>query len=224
VRSGKKAFDVEKWKLLKKENPAKKGDMITLGFDGAQFNDSTALVGTHIETGFQWVIGLWECPFGQAEKWQVPTEEVDAAVEQAFTEYEVWRMYADPPYWQAWTAKWAGQYGADRVIEWWTNRRKPMSYALENYSTAITAAEISHDGDKRFERHLGNSVRRDLPLKDEDTGRNFWLISKERSDSPNKIDLAMASVLSWEARTDAVAAGAKSVKSIYESRGMRSLA
>jgi hypothetical protein len=34
-----------------------------------------------------------------------------------------------------------------------------------------------------------------------------WLIRKDRADSPRKIDLAMAAVLSWEARSDAVAAG-----------------
>jgi hypothetical protein len=33
------------------------------------------------------------------------------------------------------------------------------------------------------------------------------LIQKERTDSPHKIDAAMAAVLSWKARTDAVAAG-----------------
>jgi hypothetical protein len=42
---------------------------------------------------------------------------------------------------------------------------------------------------------------------DEETGKPLWLIRKERSDSPNKIDLAMAAVLSWEARMDAIAAG-----------------
>jgi hypothetical protein len=36
----------------------------------------------------------------------------------------------------------------------------------------------------------------------------MWLIAKDRPDSPRKIDLAMAGCLSWEARGDAVAAGA----------------
>ena len=223
VKSGSKAFDVQRWKELKADSPVKDGDLIAIGFDGSQFNDATGLVATHIETGFQWVLGLWECPFGQKEKWQVPADEVEDVIAEAFRRYEVWRMYADPPYWQSWLAKWAGDYGADRVIEWWTNRRKPMSYALENYESAIKGGDISHDGNSDLARHLGNSVRRNLPQKDEDTGKFLWLISKERPDSPNKIDLAMASVLSWEARTDAIAAGAKSTRSVYEQRGMRIL-
>ena len=44
-------------------------------------------------------------------------------------------------------------------------------------------------------------------MRDEQ-GKPLWLIQKERPDSPHKIDLAMAGVLSWEARTDAIAANA----------------
>ncbi len=219
VKSSNKAFDTERWKQLAAGvSPVKKGDLITLGFDGAQFRDSTGLVATHIETGYQWVLGLWECPYGQAEKWQVPVSEVDAAVAAAFEEYTVWRMYADPPYWQPWVAKWAGKYGDDKVIEWWTNRRKSMSYALEGYDSAIAGGDISHDGSSSLIRHIGNAYRHDLPQKDEE-GKALWLIKKERHDSPHKIDLAMASVLSWEARTDAITAGVNLVKpSVYETR------
>jgi phage terminase large subunit-like protein len=222
VKSKRKAFDIEKWKTLQTESIVKKGDLITLGFDGSQFNDSTGLIATHVITGFQWKLGLWECPLGKQD-WQVPVKEVDDVVTQAFNDYNVWRMYADPPYWQAWIAKWAGQFGGEKVIEWWTNRRKTMSYALENYDTAIKSNSILHNGDKDLIRHLGNSYRKDLLLRDEETGKSLWLIQKERGDSPHKIDLAMASVLSWEARTDAIAAGATSTTSIYEQRGMRSL-
>ena len=208
VKSSHKAFDVEQWKELHKpESPVKKGDLITLGFDGAQFRDASGLVATHVETGYQWVLGSWECPYGQEGTWQVPAEEVDDAVQAAFKQYNVWRLYADPPYWQSWTAKWAGEYGDDKVIEWWTNRRKQMSYALEGFDTAITTGGLSHDGDETLKRHLGNSHRHDLPQRDEE-GKPLWLIRKERHDSPHKIDLAMAAVLSWEARTDAIAAGA----------------
>ena len=218
VRSSHKAFDTEKFKALQKKSPVKPGDLIVLGFDGAQFRDATGIIATHIETGFQWPIGLWECPHGQ-DNWQVPVEDVDAAVEAAFEQYEVWRMYADPPYWQAYIAKWAGQFGDDHVLEWWTNRRKQMSYALENYETAITGGDISHDGSVDLLRHLGNCYRHDLPQIDEDTGKNLWLIRKERHDSPHKIDLAMAAVLSWEARTDAIAAGATG-GTVYDTRGV----
>ena len=63
-------------------------------------------------------------------------------------------------------------------------------------------------------RHVGNARRQDLTQRDEQ-GKALWLIRKERPDSPLKIDLAMAAVLSWEARIDAIAAGAEKPK-IYQ--------
>lgn len=210
VRASTQAFDVTVWKSrARAENPAKPGDLITLGFDGAMFHDATGLVATHVKTGFQWVEGLWECPPGGEKReppWQVPTEEVDAVVRSCFERFTVWRLYADPPFWQSWIAKWAGEFGAEQVIEWWTNRRRQMTAALENFDTAIKEGGISHDGDARYTRHLGNARRHEILQRDEE-GRALWLIRKERPDSPHKIDLGMAGILSWEARTDAIAAG-----------------
>lgn len=206
MRSTKKAFDALKFKSLRAPNIVKPGDRITLGFDGSQTDDGTGLVATHIETGFQWVPGLWECPHG-AKDWRVPAAEVDDTIRALFREYRVIRMYADPPYWQSWISKWAGEFGEKIVVEWWTNRRKPMSYALEAYDTAINEGNLRHDGNADLIRHIGNSHKRQLNQKDE-KGKALWLIEKERSDSPHKIDLAMCAVLSNEARNDAIAEGA----------------
>lgn len=205
VKSSQRAFDAEKFKQLVKKSPVKPHDLITLGFDGAMFRDSTGLVGTHVETGYQWVLGFWECPHGR-DDWETPVEEVDSVVQAAFENYDVWRMYADPPYWQAWVAKWVGDFGEDKVVEWWTNRRKAMTYALEGFNTSLITGDVSHDGSPDLARHIGNSYRYDMLQLDEN-GRPLWLIRKDRPNSPYKIDLAMASVLSWEARTDAVSAG-----------------
>lgn len=206
VKSTRKAFDILKWKALQRPNHIKAGDSITLGFDGAQVEDSTGIVATHLETGFQWVVGLWERPY-HAKEWRVPTQEVDDCVKSLFAQYRVIRMYADPPYWQSWLAKWAGEFGDKVVCEWWTNRRRHMSVALESFDTAIQEGAITHDGNADLARHIGNAHKRFLSEKDEN-GKSLWLIEKERSDSPNKIDLAMAAVLSFEARNDAIATGA----------------
>jgi phage terminase large subunit-like protein len=211
VKGSTQAFDVELWKALERtDNPVKPGDLITLGFDGSQFHDGTAIVATHVETGYQWVEGLWERPahLPAEQPWQVPATEVDATIQRLFQEYSVGRLYADPPYWQSWISKWIGEHGKERVIEWWTNRRRPMTAALENFDTAIKEAALSHSGDKRLIRHIGNSRKLELTQRDEQ-GKFMWLIQKDRPDSPHKIDLAMAAVLSWEARTDAVASGAE---------------
>lgn len=224
VRSAHRAFDAEAWDALAREDsPVQDGDLIVLGFDGAQFHDATGLVATHVETGYQWVVGVWECPWGHEDGWQVPADEVDDAVAAMFERYDVWRMYADPPYWQSWIALWSGRHGSERVMEWWTNRRTPMTYALQSFQQAIAEGALSHDGDEALARHVANACRHDLQQRD-DQGRPLWLIRKERNDSPLKIDLAMAATLAWEARTDAVAAGATGRRaSIYETRGVITL-
>jgi phage terminase large subunit-like protein len=206
VQSSSQAFDVAWWKGLAAPRQIEAGSLITIGFDGALFHDSTGIVCTDVVSGYQWKAGLWECPPGR-DDWQVPTEEVDAVMADLFDRFSVWRLYADPPYWNSWIAQWRGRYGQERVIDWWTNKRRQMTFALESFQTAMRERMLSHSGDKDLARHLGNARKKDVPERDEQ-GRPLWLIQKERPDSPQKIDLTMASVLSWLARTHAIAAGA----------------
>ena len=220
VRASERAFDLEKWNTLAKPGyvvPDK--TTITIGFDGARWRDATALVGTEIVTGYQWLIGLWERP-QNVEEWEVPAGEVDAAVVLAFERWNVWRLYADPPYWETQVAEWAGRYGEERVLEWWTNRVKAMAYAIKSFNTAIRSEQLSHDGSQDLARHVGNACRRQVALHD-DQGVQMWTIYKEQPESPHKIDAAMAAILSWEARCDALAAGVgKPRPSVYETRGL----
>ncbi|NMC84300.1 MAG: terminase [Anaerolineaceae bacterium] len=220
VRASEKAFDFEIWKSLALEEfTVHPGDTITLGFDGARWRDSVALVGTHLQTGFQWLLGLWEKP-ENIDEWEAPDGEIDSVVAEVFARFNVWRMYCDPPYWETQVATWAGRYGEKRVIAWWTNRLKPMAYAIKSFVNSIKAQEIHHNGNKDYSRHIGNAVRKKLNLVDEN-GEALWVIYKERPDSPFKIDAAMAGILSWQARCDALAAGVPiDNKSIYEKRGM----
>lgn len=218
VRASDRAFDATRWReLAQPERVIAPGEMVTLGFDGSLYHDATALVATHIASGHQWPLGIWERPYGVAE-WQVPEHEVDAAVADAFHRWEVWRLYADPPYWESHVARWAGEYGEERVFEWRTNRNTPMAYAIRAYDNAIRSGELSHDGDATFARHIGNACRRVLTTRDE-KGEPLWTIYKERPDSPHKIDAAMAGCLSWEARNDALAAGVGQA-SKYETAGL----
>ena len=206
VRASDKAFDAERWKELAQPGTViADGERITLGFDGSRFHDATGIVATHIATGFQWVVGVWERPW-KIETWEVPVDEVESAIAEAFRRWEVMRFYADPPYWESFVAKWEGDYGDERVWQWRTNRWTPMAYAMRSFANAIIAGEITHDGSEAYRRHIGNACRHFLSLRD-DKGEKLWVIYKERPDSPNKIDLAMAGVLSWEARRDAIAAG-----------------
>ncbi|GIH70332.1 hypothetical protein [Sphaerimonospora thailandensis] len=207
-QSGQQAFDATRWKQLARPDIViPDGELITIGFDGAQFHDATGLIATDVMTGFQWPLGIWECP-PDAKDWECPEDEVSAALEEAMDRWEVWRVYADPPYWDGMINHWRGKYGAKRVIEWWTNRPLQMAHSLRAYKGAMTTGAVTNNGHEVFTRHIGNACKHTLKQLDE-RGQPLWVIRKERPDSPKKIDGAMAGDLSWEARCDAIAAGAK---------------
>lgn len=203
-----KAFDPSTWAdRANADGTIADGRKVTVGFDGARRHDSTGIVVTDVETGLQIVAGLWERPLRASDDWEIDALEVDEALAAVFDRWDVWRMYGDPPYWDDWFPAWEGKYGEKRVIRWWTNRLKAMAYALARYEAAMVGGGLSHDGNERYADHIANAYRRDLATRTDDD-RPLWIIQKERPDSPNKIDLAMAGCLSWEARCDAITAGA----------------
>jgi hypothetical protein len=207
VQSSGQAFDAEAWKALAHpETKVKPKSQIVIGFDGSVYHDATAIVATDIPSGYQWLAGLWERPFGRDE-WEVPQGEVDAVVRSLFDRYTVWRMYADPFRWRDWIAAWSGAFGKERVIEWPTNRQRPMAMAVAEFDGAIRQRLISHDGSPDYARHIGNARKDETIRMVDEQGKPLWMIRKERPDSPHKIDAAMAGILSWKARTDAISAG-----------------
>jgi phage terminase large subunit-like protein len=207
VATAAQAFDAERWRENARPGTRiEPGEVITLGFDGSLVEDATALIATHVRSGFQWVLGLWEKPATQAEAWAVPRDEVKAVLAEAFATWRVWRMYYDPSKWETQGAEWAGEYGDDVVVAWSTVLYRKMATALKAYANAIAVGDVSHDGNPAFARHIGNAVKNPQNFLDDD-GAPLWLIRKERPGSPKKIDAAMAGCLSWRARTDALASG-----------------
>lgn len=214
TRSGAQAFDVKKFELLGPETgedgePVEERDLppgsfVTLGFDGARFKDATAFVATDIPTGLQKLIGLWERP-ERAGEWEVPEDEVDDVLEDAMRRYKVWKLYADPPHWVETVGKWAGKY-PDQVNEWWTFHRRPMGMAIRAYQEAIDSGALSHTGNPDLVRHVGNAGKVKTNLVD-DEGKTIYILGKITEE--RKFDAGMAAVLSWRARLDALAAGAK---------------
>lgn len=210
TQSARQAFDSRRWgELAEPGAELVPGELVTVGFDGARVRDATGLVVAGVESGLVVPWGCWQRPphLDDETEWEVPEDEVNAAVADIFSRFTVWRFYGDPPYWQDAIRRWSGQYGERTVVEWWTNRQRPVAHACHTLRTAIDTGGIRHDGDARLAEHVANARRKDLSIRDED-GVPLWKIEKARSDSPHKIDLAMCLVLAWEARGDALAAGA----------------
>lgn len=190
------------------------GDVVVLGFDGSVREDATALVACRVEDGHVWIpehagqLSCWEKPDGpEGEHWQVDRVAVDAAVAAMFERYKVIGLYADPAYWQDTLDRWQAEFGPrirvrasqQRPIEWWTSRPKYMVDALARFHEAVVGGELTHDGNSVLTRHVLNARRR--------VARQGITIAKEHPHSSRKIDCAMAAVLAYEARADAVTLG-----------------
>jgi hypothetical protein len=209
-RSNAGAFDMIKVRELVVPEQIPKGAFIAVGFDGARRKDATSIVITDIETGRQQIAGLWE-KAPDDENWEVDEADVNAVMEQLFKTYEVWRVYCDPPYWVETVANWAGKW-PDQVVEWWCNRVRQAAYMCRAYEEAIDGEQIRYAGTQQqrddLVRHVGHAGRKDLKVVD-DEGRPLWHLQKLDGQPHNKFDACMAGLLSWQARLDAIAEGAK---------------
>lgn len=201
------AFDGEQWDKLASPREREGRPLAVIGVDGARFHDALAVIATEVESGYQWVLGIWERPESAADGFEHPFEEVDGVMVEAFDALDIWRVYVDPQYIEGLLDRWQGRWGDKRVLAWYTNRPKQIAYAVRNYREAIIAGDIEHDGDPVFTRHVKNARRHKVNAYDEHR-QPMHTLAKDRPNSPRKIDAAMAGVLSWEARGDAIAAGA----------------
>lgn len=202
------------------------GEAITLGFDGSRqrqhsVTDSTALVGCRVSDGHLFFIpyggghACWEQPQGPPGRdWQVPTEQVVEAVASAFERYRVIGFYADPARWESYVDQWTADYGPRLLtratrrqpIQWWITggRATQVVEATERLHAAIVGGQCSIDaGADPLLRHLANARRR--------TSARGVQIAKDHPGSSRKIDAAIAAILAWRARSDAIAAGYKQV-------------
>lgn len=206
------------------------GEQITLGFDGSRARargvaDATALIACRVSDGHLFeplAVSVWEQP-ANAVDWQVPTSEVEAAVVAIFRRWNVVGFYCDPAKWESYVAGWEARYHQglkakatrDHPCEWWMTggRAHRTVRALEQFHSAVVDGELTHDGSAALTRHVLNARRR--------PSRSGLQIAKEHPDSARKIDAAVAGVLAWQARLDAIAAGATQSTEMFVPRRVR---
>lgn len=211
VKSGRQAFDMKRWEMLGTADPIEDGSFVTAGFDGARFRDATAIVITDVPTGRQRLWALWERPL-DVDEWECPEDEVTEAVELLMRRMKVWRMYCDPPHWTETVKAWAGRW-PEQVQEWWTQRTWPTAKAVRSYREAIASGALTWSPQdpaaEDLSRHVAAAGRHDLKLFDDD-GTPLFILDKIHPD--RKFDAAMAGLLAWEARLDALTSGAQPQK------------
>jgi len=206
-----------------------KGDVITLGFDGSRkrnrgITDATALIGCRVSDSHLFEIAVFEQPAGPAGKdWQIPVTQALAAIDQAFRDYTVIGMYADPAKWESYIVDLEARYSSqlkvkasrDHPMHWWMvgGRAVYTVRMLDEFHTAVIGQQLSHDGSFALTRHALNARRR--------SSRVGIQIAKDNPDSPRKIDAIVAAVLARKARQDAIAAGVGAESQFYMPKRIR---
>lgn len=182
-------------------NPPK-GTAVSLGFDGSENNDHSALR-AETRDGFQFTPRYG--PDRKPTIWnpadyggQIPRGEVHAAVDEVFSTFEVARFYFDPYDWRSEGGDWALEYGDEHVFEWATNRISPMYAAIRRFEIDLISKRTTQDGCPITEIHMANCRKVPKP------GDKYVL---GKPNDHQKIDAAMASILAHEAAADAREAG-----------------
>lgn len=200
-----------------------KDEAIVLGFDGSRrrakgVTDATALVGCRVRDGLLFEIKVWEQPSDwptgkNAEPWAVDYEAVNREIADVFKQNHVVGFYADPAKWESYVADWERKYGArlkqksaakNPIAFWMVGERAfKVQKVLETFEDAVLERQLSHlgtvAGTDALTRHVLNAYRR--------TSKRGWGVHKSHPASPNKIDAAIAAVLAYQCRLDALAKG-----------------
>lgn len=161
------------------------GTKVVLGFDGSKTNDSTALIGVTVEDRpHVWVVGLWERPPATPD-WSVPRAEVAETIRKSCRTWDVVEIAWDDYMWQ--DAREELQAGG-APIEVFPQSPARMGPATQRFYEAVIDRAITHDGDTRMARQVGNAVPRP-------TSAGGQRISKENKNSKAWIDGAVAAVM-----------------------------
>jgi phage terminase large subunit-like protein len=159
------------------------GAEVVLAFDGSFNGDTTVLVvATVAERPHVDLVELWE-----AAGHQVPIVDVEAAIRAACRRWRVLEIAADP-------FRWARSLqlldGEGLPILEYPQSPGRMTPATSRFYEAVVNGALTHSGDSRLARHIGNAV-----LREDARGAR---LAKERKDSPRRIDAAVAAVMAHD--------------------------
>jgi phage terminase large subunit-like protein len=159
------------------------GAEVVLSFDGSFNGDTTVLTVASVEQRPHVdLVELWE-PAGA----QVPIVDVEQAIRQACRRWRVLEIAADP-------FRWARSLqlldGEGLPILEYPQSPGRMTPATARFYEAVVNGQLTHSGDSRLARHIGNAV-----LREDARGAR---LAKERRDSPRRIDAAVAAVMAHD--------------------------
>jgi phage terminase large subunit-like protein len=188
------------WHAAASDERIQDGERVTLGFDGSRGGmhggDATALVACRVNgAALVELLAVWQPPVEGAE-WAVDELAVRGAIDRAFQRFDVVRLYADPAAgWWSPVDEWAAEYG-EPVMRYPTNTAK-VGVAVERFRTDLLADQLRHVPNETLTEHALNTQ----------TVEGRYGVKLSKPGAGRRIDAAMAAVLAYAARADAIAAG-----------------
>lgn len=160
------------------------GAEVVLALDGSFNQDATALVVAEIgDIPHLDVVGLWEPPDRRPE-WRVPVLEVEQAIREACQRWDVREVVADPFRWTR-TLQLLEDEGLPMIEFPQTAPR--MTPATTGLYEAVVNGAVTHSGDPRLSRHVGNAT-----VKTDQRGTRIY---KKNGDRGRRIDLAVCAIM-----------------------------
>lgn len=211
TKAGSDAINMVVWdQLADKDLILEAGDVIALGFDGSESDDSSALWACRLDDMALFKLGLWERPHGpEGADWRVPRSEVESAITFAYAAFKVVLMFADPWGWRTEIDNWAVLHGGakeDRVLEFPCNQYARMVPVVHEFVTAMAVGAIRHEDDEDLRRHIGHATKIETRIRIEDN--TYGWVPAKRSQR-EKIDAFLAALLAKAAADKAIAEGLK---------------
>jgi phage terminase large subunit-like protein len=177
----------ELWDACADPRPIPDGAEVVLGFDGSWSGDTTALVactiGARPHLG---LLALWEAPEG-ARDWRVDILAVEATIQAACQRFRVREVACDP---YRWSRSLQVLRDAGLPMVEYPQSPERMTPAVTSFYEAVVNKTLTHSGDGRLARHVGNAVVRE-------DARGIR-ITKPDKHSRRRIDAAVAAVMALD--------------------------
>ena len=205
VASDDRIYGPEDWDHLGNlDITLRRGEAITLGFDGGRTDDATALVAIRLKDMRVFTLAVWEPDKKRKdEKGIVDYQAVDFKVRQAFELYDVRVFYADVSGWEPWIVQWTEEFQEKLHVR--ASNRSPIGLDMRGNQARLTQmhealiqtirqGKLSHDGNQTMRQHLLNACWY--------TNRFGLYFKKDDPESPNKVDAYAALLLAFIGATD----------------------
>ncbi len=174
------------WDACRLDGPIPDGVEVILALDGSFSQDATGLLACSVgEVPHLDVVALWEPPVGRTD-YRVPVADVEQAIRDACRRWRVPEVDADP---YRWTRTLQALEAEGLPMVEFPQSPQRMTPATTGLYEAIVNRQVTHSGDPRLARHMGNAV-----VRIDSRGTR---LAKEHRHSRRRIDLAVTAVMAY---------------------------